>query len=74
MCVCGVVCSVCVCVCVCVCVYRTPLLHVECISGGHNFTKKQSMSKLRYAICSSRQGLSHGAQITVLRGTSHSQL
>ncbi len=29
------------------------------LSGGHNFTKKQSISKLRDAFCSSRQGLSH---------------
>ena len=29
------------------------------LSGSHNFTKKQSISKLRDAFCSSRQGLSH---------------
>ncbi len=27
--------------------------------GGHDFTKKLSISKLRDAFCSSRQGLSH---------------
>ena len=29
------------------------------VLGSHNFTKKQSISQLRYAFCSSRQGLSH---------------